>query len=107
MASQKISQTKPRAPVAINADCHPNLSAIHGTTRGTITAPILAPELKIPVAWARSFLGNHSATVLMQAGKLAASPKPRNARASPNVNAVVAAAWDIAAMLQTVIAMAK
>ena len=61
----------------------------------------------MPVAWARSRFGNHSATVLMQAGKLAASPKPRNARATPNANAEAAKAWPIAARLQTVIAIAK
>src|SRR3954453_20909274 len=91
--SQKINQTKPSAPVATNADCQPHLLAIQGTTSGTITAPIFAPELKIPVAWARSLLGNHSATVLMHAGKFAASPNPRNARATPNAKAEAANAW--------------
>ena len=48
--------------------------------------PILAPELKIPVASARSRLGNHSATVLMQAGKLAASPRPSRNMAMAKVS---------------------
>ena len=34
----------------------------------------------MPVASARSRLGNHSATVLMEAGKLAASPMPKMLR---------------------------
>jgi hypothetical protein len=32
-------------------------------------APMLVPALKTPVARARSFFGNHSATDLMLAGK--------------------------------------
>ena len=43
---------------------------IQGTTSGVTSAPTFVPELKMPVASARSFLGNHSATVLMEAGKL-------------------------------------
>ena len=35
---------------------------------GAIVAPILVPELKMPVAKARSFRGNHSATALIAAG---------------------------------------
>ena len=61
----------------------------------------------MPVACARSFCGNHSATVLMQAGKFAASPKPSKTRAIPKVNALVASACPMAARLQTVIAIAK
>ena len=45
---------------------------------------MFVPELKIPVASARSFWGNHSATVLIDAGKLPASPKPSAKRASAN-----------------------
>ena len=43
----------------------------------------------------------------MQAGKFAASPNPSKARATPNVNALVAHACIIAATLHTVIAIAK
>src|ERR1043166_6217762 len=80
---QSSSQRKPSAPVATNGAGHPNASVIHGTTSGVTTAPMFVPELKMPVASARSFLGNHSATVLIAAGKLPASPLPRNARATP------------------------
>ena len=49
---------------------------------GVISAPMLVPELKMPVAKARSLRGNHSATVLIDAGKLPASPRPSRKRAS-------------------------
>src|SRR5690625_4886546 len=52
-----------------------------GRTSGMIVAPTLVPELKIPVAKALSFLGNHSATVLIQEGKFPASPIPKPNRA--------------------------
>ena len=39
-----------------------------GTERGATMAPKLVPELKIPVAKARSFLGNHSAVALIAIG---------------------------------------
>src|SRR5438874_13675596 len=65
----------------MNAHCHPRVSAIHGTTAGATIAPTLLPLLKMPVASARSFFGNHSATVLMAAGKLPASPSPSTNRA--------------------------
>ena len=60
---------------------------IQGTTSGVTSAPMLVPELKMPVARARSFLGNHSATALIEAGKLPASPSPSTSRdsASPAV----------------------
>jgi hypothetical protein len=45
-------------------------------------APTFEPALKMPVASARSFFGNHSATVLIAAGKLPDSPRPRRKRAT-------------------------
>ena len=39
---------------------------------GAATAPTLLPALKMPVARARSLTGNHSATLLMAGGKVAA-----------------------------------
>ena len=47
-------------------------------------APTLLPALNRPIAKARSFCGNHWATVLMPAGKLPDSPMPRPKRASAN-----------------------
>ena len=61
---------------------HPQWRVIQGTARGVTSAPTFVPELKMPVAKARSFFGNHSATVLMEAGKLPASPRPSTNRAS-------------------------
>ena len=49
-------------------------------------APILEPELKIPVARVR-FFRKPRATVLIAAGKLPASPSPSAIRAAPNPNA--------------------
>jgi hypothetical protein len=62
-------------------------------------APTLEPALKMPVAVARSFLGNHSAVVLIAAGKLPASPMPSANRAAmklsvPRASACAAAASD-------------
>src|ERR1035441_10237557 len=47
----------------------------------------------------RSLCGNHSAVVLMAAGKLPDSPMPRQARAMPNCNTVLASAWPMAERL--------
>ena len=47
-------------------------------------APMFEPELKMPVANARSRRGNHSATVLIAAGKFPASPSPSANRATAN-----------------------
>ena len=44
--------------------------------RASSSAPTLVPELKMPVARARSFFGNHSATVLIEAGKLPGLAEP-------------------------------
>jgi hypothetical protein len=49
-----------------------------------MVGPMLVPELKIPVAVDRSLVGNHSATALIAAGMLPASPSPRKKRAMPN-----------------------
>src|SRR5436309_15971852 len=89
----------PIAPVSTNAHRHPRLIAIHGTTSGGMIAPMFVPELKIPVASARSAFGNHSATVLIAAGKLLDSPSPSANRAEPEGNALDARPCAIAATL--------
>jgi hypothetical protein len=71
-------------PVARNAHCHPNRIVMIGTTIGVMSAPMFVPALKSPVANARSDRGNHSATVLIAAGKLPDSPKPSANRAAMN-----------------------
>ena len=53
---------------------------MNGTVIGVITAPMLVPALNSPVANARSRRGNHSATVLIAAGKLPDSPRPSRKR---------------------------
>src|SRR5258706_15629335 len=99
---QKASHTNPIAPVRIKAHCQPQLIAIQGTVSGATMAPTFEPALKMPVAKARSFLGNHSAVVLIAAGKFPDSPTPRAARATPKPKADRARAWLMAAMLQII-----
>ena len=72
----------------MKAHCQPHRSVIHGTSNGVRIAPVFVPALKIPVARARSFCGNHSATVLMEPGKMADSPRPSIARANEKPVAV-------------------
>ena len=50
-----------------NASYQPHFATIIGTRSGVASAPMFVPELKIPVASARSFFGNHSATLLIAA----------------------------------------
>ncbi len=64
----------------MNAQYQPYVIVIQGTTSGVTSAPTFVPELKMPVASARSRFGNHSATVLIDAGKLPASPSPSRKR---------------------------
>src|SRR5262249_24539561 len=106
-ASHTISHRNPTDPVMMKAQRHPQVSAIHGTTSGVTIAPVLVPALKIPVARARSSLGNHSATVLMAPGKLADSPRPSIARAAENAAVVRANACPMAATLHTITAVAE
>src|SRR5262245_42400871 len=90
------------APVATNAQRHPHVTVTHGTTIGASTTPTFVPALKIPVANARSFFGNHSATVLTAPGKLPASPRPSASRARLKPETVLTAAWPMHARLQTI-----
>ena len=59
------------------------------------------------VASARSRFGNHSATALLQAGKLAPSEKPRRARQRPNCPGLETVAWKAEARDQTAAATAQ
>src|SRR5467141_191790 len=101
-----MSQTNPSAPVKRKVERQPQSEAIHGARSGVTMAPTLVPALKMPVASARSFLGNHSATLLMLAGKTPASPNPSAARATAKVKKEFAVAWAIEARLQKTIATA-
>src|SRR5262252_7725418 len=84
----------------MNAICQFQRSRIQLTRAGVTIAPTLVPELKIPVAIARSFFGNHSVIALIDAGKLPDSPIPRLTRAAANCSTDPAAAWAIAERLQ-------
>src|ERR1700761_6835678 len=105
MNHQNISQIKPSAPVRIKAICQPYAARINGTAIGATTAPILAPELKIPVASARSRLGNHSATDLMAAGKFPDSPNPNPDRAIVKPKVFPVSACAMAKTLQMIMEM--
>src|SRR5690606_5062814 len=74
----------PTAPTRIKAVCQSHTVAIHGTVKGARIAPTLAPELKMPVAKERSFLGKYSAVALIAAGKFPDSPNANTARANIN-----------------------
>jgi hypothetical protein len=63
----------------------------------------LNPNPICPVANALSFLGNHSATVLIAAGKFPDSPAANAARAIPKPKVLFTAACNMAAILQMVI----
>src|ERR1700734_3801554 len=75
-----MSQMMPMDPVVRKAACQPNLNVTKATSGGAMNAETLEPELKRPVARARSSEGNHSVVALMAAGKLPDSPRPRRAR---------------------------
>ncbi len=66
--------------IMINAASHPQFILIQGTVSGASMAPTFVPELKMPVAKDRSFLGKYSAVAFIAAGKLPASPKANKAR---------------------------
>src|SRR6476469_707669 len=104
--NQNINHINPRRPVIIKAHCQPQLSAMNGTESGAAIAPMLEPELKMPVANALSFLGNHSATVLIAAGKFPASLTPKTERTTPKPKTPFAKAWQTAATLQIPVAKA-
>ena len=76
----------------MNAQRQPRWPTIQGTLSGVTIAPTFVPALKMPVASARSFLGNHSATVLIEAGKFPDSPSPKPKRAMLKVSTELASA---------------
>ena len=66
----------------MKAACHPQRGVTAAIRTGAMKAEALEPELKSPVARARSSEGNHSVVALMAAGKLPDSPRPRKTRAT-------------------------
>src|SRR5580704_121930 len=99
MASHATNHVAPSNPVNRKAHCQPILKAIHGTARGATVAPTFVPELKMPVARARSFLGNHSATVFTAAGKFPDSPRPSANLAVAKPDTVLTSACPMVARL--------
>jgi hypothetical protein len=65
----------------MNAQRHPNVTAITGTSKGVTIAPTLDPALKMPMAKARSRRGNHSLVAVSAAGNVPASPSASGMRA--------------------------
>src|SRR5688572_16196560 len=94
------------SPMKTNDICQPQWPAIQTVTNDTMT-PMLVPELKMPVAKARSFCGNHMATALMEAGKLAASANPSTKRTMTNPSTVATRPCAAAAIDQMISAQAK
>ena len=78
----------------------------NATSAGATKAEALEPELKMPVARARSSVGNHSVTDLMAAGKLPDSPMPSMARAMQKPMTDFTSEWLIDEIAQTVMARA-
>src|ERR1700736_6765001 len=93
-------------PVQIKAACHPQRSVTAAMRIGAMKAEALEPELKVPVARARSSEGNHSVVALMAAGKFPDSPRPSMARAMQKPTTEPTRACDIEDSAQTVMAMA-
>src|ERR1700730_18784122 len=87
----------------MNAVWQPQVRAIQGITIGAMMGPKFEPELNKLVAKVRSLLGNQSATVLIDDGKLPASLIPREMRATKNPLTLDTNACPMAARLQPAI----
>src|SRR5271155_747477 len=95
--SQTTAQMSPMEPVQMKAACHPQRAATAAISTGAIKAEAFEPELKRPVARARSSEGNHSVVALMAAGKLPDSPRPRKMRAMQKPATLATMEWLIEA----------
>src|ERR1700735_3739133 len=78
------NQTNTGSRKKTKAHRQPNANAIHGIASAAKAPPTLDPLSKIATATLRSWLGNHSATVLLAAGQLKPSPMPRRNRKEAN-----------------------
>src|SRR5271154_5973790 len=90
-------QTSPIDPVQMKAACQPKRRVTAAIRRGATKAEAFEPELKRPVARARSSEGNHSVVALMAAGKLPDSPRPRKMRAMQKPATLATMEWLIEA----------
>src|SRR5271168_3917533 len=104
--SQTTAQTSPIEPVQMKAACHPQRAVTAAMRIGAMKAEALEPELKRPVARARSSEGNHSVVALMAAGKFPDSPRPRKIRAMQKPATLVTMEWLMEAHPQTRMARA-
>src|SRR3984885_5660146 len=84
------NQTNPSSPEKTKDHRQPNANAIHGIMRAAKAPPTLEPLSKIATATLRSWLGNHSATVLLAPGQLKPSPMPSKKRKAAKVKTVEA-----------------
>src|SRR3984957_4701863 len=100
------SQQRPIEPVQRKAERQPKREVTAAMRMGAMKKEALVPELKRPVARARSSLGNHSVVALMAAGKLPDSPRPRRARAMQKPMTEATRAWLMEAQAQTRMAAA-
>src|ERR1700678_4264866 len=64
----------------MKADRQPNANVMMGILTAATPPPALEPLSKIATARLRSWLGNHSATVLLAPGQLNPSPMPSRKR---------------------------
>src|SRR5271163_4726660 len=99
--SQTTAQMSPMEPVQMKAACHPQRAATAAISTGAMKAEALEPELKRPVARARSSEGNHSVVALMAAGKFPDSPSPSRMRAMQKPTTLVTRELLIEAHPQT------
>src|SRR3984885_2088310 len=77
-------------PEQTKAHRQPTARGIQGMTRAARAPPTLEPLSKMATARLRSWLGNHSATVLLAAGQLKPSPTPSRKRNDANPKTVLA-----------------
>src|SRR5579859_1169373 len=104
--SQMTSQIKPIEPVVRKAACQPHFAVTKATSGGAMKNDAFAPELKMPVAKARSSEGNHSVVALIAAGKFPASPMPSIKRAMQKPATEKTKAWPMDEQAQTPMARA-
>ena len=87
-----------------NVRRQPKCGSSTPATRGNaITPPIEAPPLKIAIAIARSFCGNHSAITFAAPGQFPASPNPRKNEQTAKLTIPTRNACAIAATHHTTI----
>ena len=89
----------------MKAICQPSAMVMIGTRKGAIMAPTLEPALKMPMASARSRLGNHSVAAARVQGNRPDSPSPIGMRTQVKPRVLVTSACAIWAMVQMVTAM--